>query len=285
MSDAELTSLDRVLWPRTGTTKRDLVEWYRAVAPAILPHLRGRPLTLWRFPQGVEGRGFWQNECRGAPGWLGTAELRGQRFCVANDEQSLVWLANLSAIELHPFPLRADEPERPLEVVVDLDPGPPATLAECCRVALYARELLAADGLDPLPKTSGRAGLHLLARPPAGATFARTKALVRELASRLAEELPDLVVDTPQRRLRRGRVLVDWLQNDPTRSTVAPYSLRGTPLPAVSTPVTWEEVERCAGRGRPEELAFGPQHVLERLERLGDLLAPLREAQRVETKG
>lgn len=255
-----LTNLDRVLWPRAGFTKGDMIAYYRAIAPVLLPHLADRALTLWRYPSGVHRRGFWQNECRGAPEWLRTVELRGQRFCVADDEDSLLWLANLGAVELHPFPFRLREPETPLALVLDLDPGPPAGLEECGRVALLLRERLESARV----KTSGRGGLHVLAPPPP--TFAEAKAQARRLAQGLAAERPDLVVAFQRREARRGKVLVDWLQNDPTRSTVAPYSLRGAERPLVSTPVTWEEVERG-------ELAFEADEVLARVDRLGDLLS------------
>jgi bifunctional non-homologous end joining protein LigD len=259
-----LTNLDRVYWPEGGYTKADLLGWYRALAPALLPHLRSRPLTLWRFPNGVEGRGFWQNECRGAPGWMRVEEVRGQRFCVVEDERSLEWVANLGTIELHPFLWRFERPGRADAVVFDLDPGPPAGLAECCEVALLVRERLGG-----IAKTSGSAGLHVYV--PFDGSFDDAKALARETAEELAAAHPGLVVATQRREARRGRVLVDWLQNDPTRSTVAPYSIRALPWPTVSTPVTWDEVESRA----VERLVFTPPDVLARLERLGDLYAPI----------
>jgi bifunctional non-homologous end joining protein LigD len=258
-----LTNLDRVLWPAAGFTKGDLVDYYRAIAPVLLPHLRGRPLTLWRFPLGVHERGFWQNECRGAPPWLPTTELRGQRFCVVDDERSLLWVANLGTVELHPFPFRLEAPERPLALVLDLDPGPPAALDECREVALLLRERLDA----PRVKTSGKGGLHVLAAPPA--SFAAAKQRARSLAEELAAERPDLVVAAQRREARRGKVLVDWLQNDPTRALAAPYSLRAARRPLVSAPVTWDEVERG-------ELVWEAADVLARVERLGDLLAVSR---------
>jgi bifunctional non-homologous end joining protein LigD len=253
-----LTNLDRVLWPAAGFTKGDMVSYYRAIAPVLLPHLRGRPLTLWRFPLGVHERGFWQNECRGAPDWLRTTAIRGQRFCVVDDERSLLWVANLGTVELHTFPFRLEEPERPLALVLDLDPGPPAGLDECREVALLLRERLEA----PLVKTSGKGGLHVLAPPPP--SFADAKELARSLAEGLAAERPDLVVSVQRREARRGKVLVDWLQNDPTRATAAPYSLRAARRPVVSTPVTWQEVEHGP-------LSFEADEVLARVARLGDL--------------
>jgi bifunctional non-homologous end joining protein LigD len=262
------TNLDRVLWPQAGWTKRDLVEYYRAAAPALLPHLADRHLTLWRFPEGVHRRGFWQNECRGAPEWMRTAEIRGQRFCVVDSVDSLLWLANLSTVELHPFLATVREPERPTALVFDLDPGPTADVLDCRDVALRLRDRL---GLELHVKTSGSVGLHLAA-PVADTTFDETKALARGLAEELAAEDPTHVLATARRAHRRGRVFVDWLQNDATRSTVAPYSLRGTPFPTVSTPVTWDELEAAR---RPEELTFLARDALGRLERLGDLWSPL----------
>ncbi len=253
-----LTNLDRVLWPAAAFTKGDMVAYYRAIAAVLLPHLQGRPLTLWRFPLGVHERGFWQNECRGAPEWLRTTEIRGQRFCVVDDERSLLWVANLGTVELHTFPFRLDRPGRPLALVLDLDPGPPAGLDECREVALLLRARLDA----PLVKTSGKGGLHVVAPPPP--SFAAAKELARSLAEELAAERPELVVAVQRREARRGKVLVDWLQNDATRATVAPYSLRAVRRPLVSTPVTWQEVEQGP-------LVFEAGDVLARVERLGDL--------------
>lgn len=265
------TNLERVLWPETGFTKRDLVEYYRAVAPALLPHLERRPLTLWRFPSGVHGRGFWQNECRGAPDWIATATIRGQRFCVADDLPSLLWLANLSAIELHPFGFRLEEPERATALVLDLDPGPPATIVDTCGVALRLRELLPAESYA---KTSGGDGLHVYM--PFARSFHEAKTLARKLAETLAAERPEHVVATPVRARRRGKVLVDWLQNDATRSTVGAYSLRGRPpAPLVSTPLDWDEVQHAAATRDASLFRFGPAEVLARLEAHGDLFAPV----------
>jgi bifunctional non-homologous end joining protein LigD len=275
-----LTSPERPMWPAAGLTKGWLVDYYLAVADAILPHLAGRPLTLARFPEGTHRRGFLQNECRGAPPWMRTAVLplrneRERRYCVIDDAAALAWVANLATVELHPYLLDVAEPDRPVGLVVDLDPGPGAGLAECCRLAVRMRELLGEAGLDPRVKTSGRAGLHLLAPLVTPTTFAQTRALARELAERVAAESPAAAIATQKRSERAGRVLVDWQQNDPRRSTVAAYSLRaGAAAPRVSTPLSWDEVE--AGARSPEaaaRLRFGPDEVLRRLERHGDLFA------------
>jgi bifunctional non-homologous end joining protein LigD len=275
-----LSSPEKVLWPRAGWTKRDLVDYYRAAAPVLLPHLRRRPLTLARFPDGVDERGWYQTNCRGHPEWMATHELVGrrgqlQRMCVVDDLPSLVWVANQGTIELHPFLAAAEATDHPLALVFDLDPGPPADVVACCVVALRIRDLLAADGLEGLAKTSGLVGLHVYVPLDGTVPFERTKSYARAVAERLEAETPALVTARSRRDLRSGRVLVDWLQNDSTRSTVAPYSLRAAPFPTVSTPVTWHEVEDVAAGGRAERLTFVAADVLRRIEADGDLFEPV----------
>jgi bifunctional non-homologous end joining protein LigD len=277
-----LTNLDRVYWPETGFTKRQTIAYYMRVAPALLPHLRGRPLTLRRFPEGVNGLNWYQVQCRGRPRWLPVHEVRGQRgeslrYCVVNDLPSLVWVANLGTIELHPFLSLTDRFDEPIALVFDLDPGAPAGLLECCTVALRLRDLLDRLGLAPFAKTSGSLGLHLYVPLESGHRFDQTKAFARAVARVLAEQRPDEVTDRMTRSLRPRRVLVDWLQNDPTRSTVAPYSLRAMPWPVVSTPLDWSELERAHRTGRAERLVLGPDEVLDRLARAGDLFRPVLE--------
>jgi len=280
-----VTSPERPMWPAAGLTKGWLVDYYLAVADAIVPHLSGRPLTLARFPEGTHRRGFLQNECRGAPPWVRTAVLPlragERRYCVIDDAAALAWVANLAAVELHPYLLDAADPQRPLALVVDLDPGPGAGLADCCRLALRVRELLLEAGTaEPRVKTSGRVGLHVFAPTDAVATFPSTRALARELADRLVAERPDAATATQKRAERAGRVLVDWQQNDPRRSTVAAYSLRaGAPAPRVSTPLAWDEVQDGAhGAQAAARLRFRPADVLARLERHGDLFAAAERA-------
>jgi bifunctional non-homologous end joining protein LigD len=277
-----LTNLDKVLWPEAGLRKRDLIEYYVRTAPVLLPHLEGRPLTLRRFPDGVEGVSWHQNECRGEPEWFHVFDTSGVggrplRFCVVDDLASLVWVANQAAIELHPFQWVVEAPRRPTTLVFDLDPGPPSGIVECARVALHLRELLAEVGLTSFAKTSGSLGLHLhvpLGRPH---DAERLKAIARGFGTVLAERFPELVVAEVKKAERPGKVYLDWLQNDATRQTVAPYSLRGTPWPTVATPVTWKEVERAAADARPESLIFLAEHVVERLDRDGDLFADVLE--------
>ena len=273
-----LTNLEKVLWPETGFTKGQMIEYYVAVAPALLPHLEGRPLTLRRFPDGIAGPSWHQNECVGEPDWFPVFETRGRegrrlRFCQMDGIAALVWLANQAAVELHPFLWRVEAPREPTQIVFDLDPGPPAGLVEAARVALALRPLLGELGLDPCVKTSGSLGLHVHAQLPEPT---ETKRLARKLAGRVATLVPDLVVREVRRAARPGKVYVDWLQNDPARQTVAPYSLRGLPWPVVATPVRWEEVQRAAEEERPELLFFTPADVLERVERDGDLFALMR---------
>ena len=273
-----VTNLGKVLWPATGLTKGELLEYYVRIAPVLLPHLAGRPLTFRRFPDGVGGVSWHQNECQGQPHWFPVFETPGRagrllRFCRVEDLASLVWLVNTAAIELHPFLWRVDEPREPTQIVFDLDPGPPAGLVAAARVALALRPLVAELGLEPFVKTSGSLGLHVHAplREPLD-----TKRVARELGRQLATRHPDQVVAELRREARVGKVYVDWLQNDPTRQTVAPYSLRGVPVPRVAMPVRWSEVEQAAAEERPELLAFGPADALRRVDEQGDLFFALR---------
>jgi bifunctional non-homologous end joining protein LigD len=273
-----LTSLDRVLWPRAGFTKGAMIDYYARVAPALLPHIAGRALTLGRFPAGVDGRGFAQTECRGRPRWMRTAALRLRdgrirRFCVVDDRPSLLWIANQTAIELHPFLARADRQDEPTLVVLDLDPGPGAGMLDCCRVALRAREMLRERGLEAFVKSSGSSGLHVYVPLNTPHGYGETKPFARELAARLAAEAPDHVTDRTPTALRTGRVLVDWLANDASRSMVAPYSLRAADYPTVSAPLRWEEVEVALSTRAPERLFFTAVDFPARLDAVGDPLA------------
>jgi bifunctional non-homologous end joining protein LigD len=278
-----LSSLERVLWPETGFTKGEMVEYYRAVGPVLVPHLRHRPLTLGRFPTGVDQRGWYQTNCRGAPSWMHVAsvpESRGSRvfqMCVVDDVESLVWVANQGTVELHPYLSTAEEFDEPLVLVFDLDPGHGAGLADCCRVAVLVRDRLLRDGIEAWPKTSGSSGVHVYVGLAPGSSFADTRAYAKSVAGELAESRPDLVTDAFTHRQRQGRVLIDWRQNERGRSQVAPYSLRATPWPLVSTPVTWVEVEAAAVSADSIGLFFSPVNVLERVDRSGDRFAGVLE--------
>jgi bifunctional non-homologous end joining protein LigD len=277
-----LTNLDKVLWPEAGRTKAWLIEYYVRIAPVLLPHLEGRPVTLRRFPDGIDGPSWHQNECRGEPDWFHVFETSGRanrrlRFCVVDDLPSLVWVANQGAIEVHPFSWQIEAPRQPTVLVFDLDPGAPADLAGCARVALLLRDLLAELELVSFAKTSGSLGLHLhvpLGRPHDGE---HVKAFARAVAEALAQKYPGDVIAEMEKSGRAGKVFVDWLQNDPTRQTVAPYSLRGVPYPTVAAPVRWDEVETAAATKRAEALTFLGDDVLERVEREGDLFADVLE--------
>jgi bifunctional non-homologous end joining protein LigD len=267
-----ISNPDKVLWPEAGFTKRDMIDYYVAAAPTLLPHLDGRALTMHRFPDGVDEWHWYQYECRGAPEWLRTADIPyrdGTRrtFCIVDSVDALVWVANLAAIELHTYANRVADPEHPSWIVFDLDPGQSADVADSARVALALRDRLERDGLRGFAKTSGLAGLHVYVPLNGTATFDDAKTYARTIAHALAEEQPARVVARNPKRLRGGKVLVDWLQNDPARSMVAPYSLRGMIFPTVSMPVTWDEVER----GEP--LVFIARDTVPRIEAHGDLFA------------
>lgn len=282
MTRPTLTSLDRMLWPAVGFTKGDMLAYYEAISPVLLPHLEGRPLTLGRFPAGVEGPGFATTECRGRPDWVRTirvplrsGEVREQ--CVIDDLPSLLWAVNLGSIELHAFPSAAGRLDEPAFVVLDLDPGPGTGLVECCAIALRLQELLAEAGLKGFCKTSGGLGLHVYVPLAPGHSFDDTRAFARSLAARLAGERPDAVTDRRELSGRVGRVLVDWVPNSARALTVTPYSLRAADVPSVSTPVGWDEVEPAAARGGDEALRFGPREVVERVSANGDPFQPVLE--------
>ena len=272
-----LSSLDKVLWP-SGFTKGEMLDYYERVAAVLLPHLRDRPLTLGRFPDGVDGPGFAQTECRGAPEWVETAPLRLRdgtlrNYCLVNDLASLLWVVNLGTIELHPFLAPVGRLDRPSGVVFDLDPEAPAGLHDCARVALLVRDALAERGLDAVAKSSGSAGVHVLAPLDPPRPYAETRRFARELAERLAAGAPGVVARAGRREERVGTVLIDWAQNSERRSTVAAYSLRAADRPLVSAPVAWEELEAVARSGDAAALELAPAEVLERVARSGDLYA------------
>lgn len=279
---------DKVLYPATGFTKRDLAAYLVAVAPALLPHLAGRAVALARFPDGVAGGYWFQANCpAGKPDWIPVAEVRGTRgqllrYCRLEEPAALAWAAGTAAIELHPFLARADRPGAPTALVFDLDPGPPAGLLDAARAALDVRRLLERAGLAAFAKTSGASGVHVFAPLDGTATFDGARAFVRAAAEALAAAAPERFAARLVRAGREGRVLVDWRQNAGGLQTVAPYSLRGTPRPSVSTPVAWAEVEEAVRSRDAARLAFGPAEVLARLERRGDLFAGvLEDGQRV----
>jgi bifunctional non-homologous end joining protein LigD len=273
--EVRVTHPDRVIWPASGTTKRDLIDYLLAVAPVLLPHLRRRATMLWRFPEGVEGPGWFQAQCRSRPPWVETFTVTGRRgdalrYCVIEEPATLAWLANLGTIEFHPHGWTVDRPDNPTHVVFDLDPGPPAGLREAATVALTIADRLRAGGLEPVAKTSGSLGLHVAASLDAETTFAKTKAFSRRLAESLASDCPDRVVAHSDRKARAGLVYVDWVQNDRNRQLVAAYSPRATRTPQVSTPLTWDEVGRAA-EGDVRALRPSFRESLLRVDHVGDL--------------
>ncbi|MGH3280873.1 MAG: non-homologous end-joining DNA ligase [Trebonia sp.] len=297
--DLTLTNLAKVLYPVDGFTKAEVLDYYQRISAVLLPHVVGRPMTLKRFPDGVDGQSFFaKHAVAGRPGWVRTEKVAssGSRstspgepveYVVIDDLPTLMWAANLAALELHVpmwrFPGRGGEggtrrpaPEHgfgPDLLVFDLDPGPPATVVDCCRVAEALRPVLADADLDVVPKTSGGKGLQLYARISGrGMSAEQASALAKKFAERLEGELSHLVVSRMTKSLRRGRVLIDWSQNNGSKTTVAPYSLRAREHPTVSTPVTWDEVTDCRV---PEDMFFTAPDVLNRVEACGDLFAPL----------
>jgi len=284
--EVSLSHLDKVLYPSTGLTKGELIDYYVRIAPVLLPHVRDRPLTMRRFPDGVDGPSFYAKHLPAhAPEWVRHVEVPSRddagavEYAVLCDLPTLVWAANLAAIELH-VPLwrvgrRRRLPAPPDYLVFDLDPGPGTTVVECCRVALDVVDRLGRIGQGAMAKTSGSKGLQVYAPLPARWTWDRSRTTAHELADALTQDRPDAVVANMSRSRRGGRVLVDWSQNHPAKTTVAAYSLRAVAEPRASTPVTWDEVTACADAGDPELLAFDPEEVLARVDRLGDLFADL----------
>lgn len=278
-----ITNRDKVLYPQTGFTKGDLIAYYVRIAPTLLPHLHGRPLTLRRWPDGVEGKSFYEKHAPShRPDWVETAavysdsERRRIDYLVATEPALLAWTANLASIELHPSLALARDLTRPTAVVFDLDPGPPAGLPECAEVALVLEALFERLGLQSVVKTSGGKGLQVYVPLGEGvATYEETKPFARRIAELLEQRMPELVLSRMAKRLRTGKVLVDWSQNDEHKTTVAAYAMRAGPRPVVSTPLSWEELRAAHAADAAAELVFDPAAVLARVAEQGDLFAAL----------
>ena len=277
-----VSNLDKVLYPADGFTKGQLIDYYMRIAPVLLPHLRGRPLTMKRYPNGVTGMFFYEKNCpKHRPDWVQTARIWSEGnqhwmdYCMAQDASTLVWAANLANIELHTSLSLAKDVSRPTMMVFDLDPGPPATIVQCCQVALWLRDFFAALRLEIFPKTSGSKGLQVYLPLNTKVTYDQTKPFAHELARKLEREHPELVVSEMKKSLRANKVFVDWSQNDQHKTTVCVYSLRAKEHPAVSTPVTWDEVALCLKKQDPALLLFTADQVLKRVEKLGDLFSKL----------
>jgi bifunctional non-homologous end joining protein LigD len=280
--ELRLTSLDRVFYPEAGFTKGQALDYYARIAPVLLPHLRGRPMTLKRYPNGVTGRHFYDKHCTGAPPWVDVApvwsERRGEeiRFCKLEDTASVLWSVNRGNLEMHPLLSVQPDYETPTALVLDLDPGAPAGPLEAGAIALLAREMLRGVGLESWVKASGGSGVQVYAPLNSPVSYGQTKALARRVAEVLQARLPDRVVARADKRARRGRVFVDWGQNDRHKSTVAAYSLRAKhPYPTVSAPLGWDELERAVAERDAGVLRLGPDAVLARVEADGDRFAPV----------
>ncbi|MGI8413658.1 MAG: DNA ligase D [Solirubrobacteraceae bacterium] len=272
----KLSNWDKVLFPDTGFTKGDLIAYYARVAPAVLPHLQDRALTLKRYPNGVQGQHFYEKQSPShRPEWVDSAQIGSVRYTLAQDRSTLVWLGNLADIELHTSLSLAPAPRRPTMLVFDLDPGAPAGILECCEVALVLRGLFDALGLQSVVKTSGSKGLQVYVPLGGEVEYEQTKPFARRVAELLEQRMPELVLSRMSKRLRPGKVLVDWSQNDVHKTTVTVYSVRAREHPTVSTPVTWEEVSDARGAADAQRLSFDTEQVLARVREDGDLFAPV----------
>jgi bifunctional non-homologous end joining protein LigD len=276
----EVSNLNKVMYPRSGFTKADVINYYISVADVLLPHLKDRPLTLKRYPDGVEAPFFYEKQCPvHRPPWIRTQRVESRNeqgevnYCVPSDVASLVWVANLASLELHTFLHRARALTRPTSVAFDLDPGPPADIIDCCRVALGLRKSLEDLGLEAWPKTSGSKGLQVYVPLNSPVSYEKTKEFARTMARYLEATDPALIVTRMEKARRRGKVFIDWSQNDPHKTTICVYSLRAKPDPTVSTPVTWEEIDSTVRRENP--LSFTTEQVLKRVAVHGDLFAPV----------
>ena len=275
----KLSNLDKVFYPKTGFTKGAMIDYYRRVSPALLPHLRNRPLTMKRYPDGVEGQFFYEKQAPShTPEWVERVAVQNRKkinYILANDLPTLVWLANLADLELHTMLSLAKDVMRPTMLVFDLDPGEPATIVECSQVGIALRDLFEQLGLEAYPKTSGSKGLQIYVPLNTPVTYEDTKPFAHAIAKLLEKQMPDLVVSSQKKSIRAGKVLVDWSQNDDHKTTVCVYSLRAREHPTCSTPVRWEEVEEALETGSVAPLVFEAPDVLERVEEHGDLFEPV----------
>ena len=277
-----LTNLDKVLYPAAGFTKGQVIDYYARIAPALVPHLAGRALTLKRYPEGVDKEYFFEkNATKHRPDWVKTAPVwsehnaRNINYLLANDLPTLIWIANLAGLELHPSLSLAKDVSCPTMLVFDLDPGPPANIVQCCQVGLWLREIFEHFGLQSFPKTSGSKGLQIYVPLNTPTSYDQTKPFAHALARLLEHDHRSLVVSDMKKELRVGKVLVDWSQNDEHKTTIGVYSLRARERPTVSTPVKWEEVELALKKKDADLLVFDAGQVLKRVEKIGDLFAPV----------
>jgi bifunctional non-homologous end joining protein LigD len=280
----KLTNLEKVLYPAAGFTKGQVVDFYVRVAPVLVPHLAGRPLTMKRYPEGVDQEYFFEkNAPMHRPDWVNTAPVwsesnhRTIHFILGNDLPTLVWIANLASIELHPSLSLAADIATPTMIVFDLDPGPPANIVQCAQVGLWVREIFDHFGMQSFPKTSGSKGLQIYVPLNTKTSYEQTKSFAYAVARLLEQEHPDLVVSDMKKAVRTNKVFVDWSQNDQHKTTISIYSLRAREHPTVSTPVTWDEVEQALKKKNASRLVFEAKDVLARVEKMGDLFAPVQK--------
>jgi bifunctional non-homologous end joining protein LigD len=280
--ELKLTNLDKVLYPTTGFTKGQVIDYYARIGLVLVPHLAGRPLTLKRYPNGVDSEYFFEkNATAHRPDWVKTAPIwsegnrRTVNYILADDLSTVVWMANLAAIELHPSLSLAKDIGCPTMMVFDLDPGPPANIVQCAQVGMWLREIFEHFGLRSFPKTSGSKGLQIYVPLNTPTSYEVTKPFAHALARLLEDQHRELVVSDMKKELRKGKVLVDWSQNDQHKTTIAVYSLRAREHPTVSTPVKWEEVEHMLKKKDPGLLVFEADQVLQRVEKMGDLFEPV----------
>lgn len=277
-----VTNLDKVYYPKPGFTKGEMLAYYIKIAPVLLPHLKGRPLTMKRYPNGVAAPFFYEKQCpKPTPPFVETTRVARHhhpgsiRFCLVNNLPTLVWAANLGDLELHTFLSKAPHVHKPTEVVFDLDPGAPADAVQCAQVALWLREMFGNLGLECFIKSSGSKGMQLYVPLNTATTYAETTPFAKAVAQTLKQAHPDLVVSDMKKELRRGKVLVDWSQNSETKTTVCVYSLRARDEPFVSTPLEWSEVENCLKKKDASLVFFKADEVLKRVEKKGDLFSPV----------
>ena len=279
-----VSNLDKVLYPKVGFTKGQVIDYYIRIAPVLLPHLEDRPLTMKRYPNGVDKEFFYEKNCPShRPKWVKTAKVwsegndRYMHYCLAQDLPTLVWAANLADLELHTSLAKKKNVARPTMMVFDLDPGQPADIVQCCRVGLWLRDLLSKMKLKSFAKTSGSKGLQIYVPLNTPVTFDQTKDLSRALAQLLEGEHGNLVTSNMSKSVRKGKVFVDWSQNDEHKTTICVYSLRAKEEPTVSTPVTWDEVETCLKKKKADVLKFRCEKTLQRVEKSGDLFASVEK--------
>ena len=278
----KLSNLDKVLYPEAGFTKGQVIDYYVRIAPCLMPHLQGRPLTMKRYPNGVGGMFFYEKNCPShRPDWVKTAKVwsegnnRWMDYCLIEDLPTLVWAANLADLELHTSLSLGKNVLQPSFLVFDLDPGAPANIVQCCQVGIWVRDIFTRLGLESFAKTSGSKGLQIYVPLNTTVSYDDTKPFAHELARTLERQHPDLVVSDMKKALRTGKVLVDWSQNDDHKTTVCVYSLRAKERPTVSTPVKWLDVENCLKKDDPNLLVFDSEAVLERAKKYGDLFEPV----------